>query len=113
MALPDLQGLLETARRLQSEVARVRDELGNKTVTGETGGGLVRCVANGKGEVLSITFDPAILAASPSEARTGDARTGDATRTGEATSTGEARLIDAKMIEDLTVGAVNLALERA
>src|SRR5260221_11820856 len=61
MALPDLQGLLETARRLQSEVARVRDELGNKTVTGETGGGLVRCVANGKGEVVSITIVASIL----------------------------------------------------
>jgi nucleoid-associated protein EbfC len=82
MSLPDIKGLLETARRLQSEVARVREDLGHKTVTGETGGGLVRCVANGKGEVLSITLDPAILG-------------------------------DAKMIEDLTVGAVNLALERA
>jgi nucleoid-associated protein EbfC len=82
MSLPDIKGLLETARRLQSEVARVREDLGHKTVTGETGGGLVRCVANGKGEILSLTLDPAILG-------------------------------DAKMIEDLTVGAVNLALERA
>ena len=82
MSIPDLKGLLETARRLQSEVARVREDLGHKTVTGETGGGLVRCVANGKGEVMSLTLDPAILG-------------------------------DAKMIEDLTVGAVNLALERA
>jgi nucleoid-associated protein EbfC len=82
MSLPDLKGLLETAQRIQSEVARVRDELATKTVTGETGGGLVRCVANGKGEVLSLSLDPAIAG-------------------------------DLKMIEDLTVGAVNLALERA
>jgi DNA-binding YbaB/EbfC family protein len=82
MSLPDLKGLLETARRLQSEVARVREDLGHKTVTGETGGGLVRCVANGKGEIVSLAIDPAILG-------------------------------DAKMVEDLTVGAVNVALERA
>ncbi|HVZ74506.1 MAG TPA: YbaB/EbfC family nucleoid-associated protein [Polyangia bacterium] len=82
MSLPDLKNLLETARRLQSEVARVREDLGRKTVTGETGGGLVRCVANGKGEVVSITIDPAISG-------------------------------ETKMIEDLTTGAVNLALERA
>jgi DNA-binding YbaB/EbfC family protein len=82
MSLPDLKGLLETAQRIQSEVARVRDELATKTVTGETGGGLVRCVANGKGEVLSLTLDPAIAG-------------------------------DTQMIQDLTVGAVNLALERA
>jgi DNA-binding YbaB/EbfC family protein len=84
MSMPDLKGLLETAQRIQHEVARVREELAAKTVTGETGGGMVRCVANGKGEVLSLTIDPAIVAGG-----------------------------DAKMIEDLTVGAVNLALERA
>jgi len=82
MSMPDLKGLLETAQRIQSEVARVRDELGAKTVEGETGGGLVRCVANGKGEVVSLTLDPAIVG-------------------------------DRKMIEDLVVGAVNVALGRA
>ena len=82
MSLPDIKGLLDTARRIQDEVARVRETLGGKTVTGETGGGLVRCVANGKGEVVSITVDASILG-------------------------------DRRMVEDLTVGAVNLALERA
>jgi DNA-binding YbaB/EbfC family protein len=85
MSLPDIKGLIEAAQRIQSEVARVRDDLGAKTVTGETGGGLVRCVANGKGEILSITVDEALV--------------GDKGGKG--------------MIEDLTVGAVNLALERA
>jgi DNA-binding YbaB/EbfC family protein len=87
MSLPDMKGLLETARRIQSEVARVRETLANKTVTGETGGGLVRCVANGKGEIVSITIDPALLSALPAE--------------------------DRRMVEDLTTGAVNVALERA
>jgi nucleoid-associated protein EbfC len=82
MSLPDLKGLLDAAKRIQEEVARVREDLGRKTVTGETGGGLVRCVANGKGEVLSISIDPSILG-------------------------------DANLIQDLTVGAVNVALERA
>jgi DNA-binding protein YbaB len=40
MSIPDLKGLLETAQRIQSEVARVREELARKTVVGETGGGL-------------------------------------------------------------------------
>jgi DNA-binding YbaB/EbfC family protein len=82
MSLPDLKGLLDAARRIQDEVARVRDQLGAKTVTGETGGGLVRCVANGKGEIVSLEIDPSVLG-------------------------------DKRMVEDLTVGAVNLALERA
>ena len=86
MSLPDFKGLLETAQRIQTEVARIRDELAGKTVSAETGGGLVRCTANGKGEVLALTIDPAALAG---------------------------LVGDKKMIEDLTVGAVNLALERA
>jgi hypothetical protein len=84
MSMPEFKGLLEAAQRIQREVARVRDELAAKTVTAESGGGMVRCTANGKGEVLSLTIDDAI-----------------------------ARGGDKKMIEDLTVGAVNLALERA
>jgi nucleoid-associated protein EbfC len=87
MSLPDMKGLLETARRIQSEVARVREALASKTVTGETGGGLVRCVANGKGEIVSITIDPALLSALSPE--------------------------DRRMVEDLATGAVNVALERA
>ena len=87
MSLPDLKGLIETAQRIQAEVARVREDLAAKTVDGETGGGLVRCVANGKGEIVSIRIDPAIA------------------------TVGEPGNL--KVIEDLVVGAVNNALERA
>ena len=82
MSMGDIKGLLETAQRIQSEVARVREELGRKTVEGETGGGLCRCTVSGRGEVLSLTIDEAIVG-------------------------------DKKMIEDLAVGAVNIALARA
>jgi hypothetical protein len=82
VSVPDLKGLIETAQRLQAEVVRVREQLGSKTVEGETGGGLVRCVASGRGEIVSLTIDPAVLG-------------------------------DKKMVEDLVVGAVNVALDRA
>jgi DNA-binding YbaB/EbfC family protein len=81
--LPDLQSLMETAQRIQTQVGRVKDELGSKTVDAETGGGLVRCSANGRGEIISVTIDPAIMGG------------------------------DKRMVEDLLVGAVNLALDRA
>ena len=80
---PNLRGLLETAQRIQAQVGRVKDELAAKTVEAETGGGLVRCTANGRGEILAITIDPAIMSS------------------------------DKKMVEDLVVGAVNLVLDRA
>jgi hypothetical protein len=82
VSVPDLKDLIETAQRLQAEVVRVREQLGGKTVQGETGGGLVQCVASGRGEIVSLTIDPAVLG-------------------------------DKKMVEDLVVGAVNVALDRA
>ncbi len=59
--LSNLQGLLQTAQRMQAEMARIKDELGSKIVSGETGGGLVKCEANGKGDIVSLTIDPAIV----------------------------------------------------
>lgn len=84
----NLKGLFESAQRLEGEMARVKDELGKKTVTGETGGGLVRCTANGRGDVLALELDPTLLA-------------------------GQDTAMTKKMLEDLVVGAVNLALDRA
>jgi DNA-binding YbaB/EbfC family protein len=80
---PNLRNLMETAQRIQAEVGRIRDELATRTVEAETGGGLVRCQANGRGEILSVTIDPSIYGG------------------------------DKKMVEDLVVGAVNLTLDRA
>jgi DNA-binding YbaB/EbfC family protein len=80
----DIRGLMDAWQKIQNEVQRAKETLGNQTVTAETGGGMVHCIANGKGEILSMTIDPALISSG-----------------------------DKKMIEDLTVGAVNLALERA
>jgi nucleoid-associated protein EbfC len=81
---PNLRNLMETWQRVQEQLTQAKDALGDKQVEAETGGGLVRCVANGRSEVLSITIEPSLMAGT-----------------------------DKKMIEDLLVGAVNLALERA
>jgi DNA-binding YbaB/EbfC family protein len=89
----NLRDLIQTAQRIQSEVARIKDELSAKIAEGESGGGMVRCVVSGTGELLELTIDPAV-----------------ATITGPDhadNSTGK------KMLEELIVGAVNVALERA
>ena len=81
---PDLRNLMQTWQRVQEQLNQAKNALGNKQVEAETGGGLVRCVVNGRSEVLSITIEPSLLVGS-----------------------------EKKMVEDLLVGAVNLALERA
>jgi DNA-binding YbaB/EbfC family protein len=79
-----LGNLFDMARRIQGEVGKVKQELATKTVDAESGGGLVRCVANGRGEIVSLSIDPSLLAVD-----------------------------NKKMLEDLVAGAVNLALDRA
>ncbi len=59
--MTDIRSLMETAQKIQSEVARIKDELATRTVEAESGGGLVRVAANGRGEILSVTIDPSIL----------------------------------------------------
>jgi len=87
---PNLRDLIQTAQRIQAEVARVKDQLSSKTTEGETGGGLVRCVVSGTGEVLELSIDPSFPTFGPTE-----------------------NLANKKMLEELIVGAVNVALGRA
>ena len=89
----NLRDLIQTAQRIQSEVARVKDELSARTVEGESGGGMVRCVVSGTGELLDLKIEPA-LATLPAPDRPDDQG-------------------NKRMLEDLVVGAVNVALERA
>ncbi len=80
----DLAGLFDTWQRLRVEVEKVKEHLGEESVTGETGGGLVKVTANGRGELTAVAIDPTLMAAG-----------------------------EVKMIEDLVVGAVNIAIARA
>ena len=79
-----MQGMLKQVQKMQAEMEKVQNELGNKTVSAESGGGMVKATANGKKEIISIEID------------------------NEVVSSG-----DKEMIEDLVVAAVNKALESA
>ena len=94
-----LRDLIQTAQKIQAEVARIKDELSSKTAEGESGGGLVRCVVSGTGEVLELNIDPSLTTLSR------DCPAGCRRRC--------PRVASAKMLEDLVVGAVNVALARA
>ncbi|MFO7314938.1 YbaB/EbfC family nucleoid-associated protein [Rhodothermus marinus] len=69
---------------LQQRLAETQQALGNRTVTVETGGGIVRVTANGLQRIVRIEVDP------------------DAFRSE-----------DQDMLEDLIVAGVNKALEEA
>jgi nucleoid-associated protein EbfC len=79
-----MQGMLKQVQKMQAEMERVQNELANKTVTEEAGGGMIKATANGKKEIISIQIDNEVVNGG-----------------------------DKEMLEDLIVAAVNKALESA
>jgi DNA-binding YbaB/EbfC family protein len=55
--MADFSKLLQMQGRLQ----QLQDELGSKTVTGTSGGGMVSVTADGKGQVRSVKLDPSVV----------------------------------------------------
>lgn len=55
--MPDFKDLLNQARGLHDKIQKVQAEAASKTVTAESGAGMVKVTANLKGEVLSIKID--------------------------------------------------------
>jgi len=56
-----LGDLMKQAQRLKAEMERIQAEAATKTVEGSAGGGMVTAIANGKGELLSVKIDPAVV----------------------------------------------------
>ena len=82
--MPKKFDFMKQAQKLQSEMQRVQEELGSKTVEATAGGGMVTVVANGKQEIVSLKIDPEVV-----------------------------NKDDVEMLEDLIVAAVNESKRRA
>jgi DNA-binding YbaB/EbfC family protein len=57
----NLNKLMKQAQKMQEQMARTQAELEEKTIEVQAGGGKVKVIANGAGEVLSIKIDKAIV----------------------------------------------------
>lgn len=78
--MPGLGDLLQQAGRIKERIAEMQAELANRRVEGTAGGGMVTAIVNGKGELLTLHIEKAVV--DPA---------------------------DVEMLQDLVVAAVNAA----
>jgi DNA-binding YbaB/EbfC family protein len=56
-----MQKLMQQAQQMQQQLMAAQAELANVQVEGTAGGGLVRVVMTGAGELTSVTIDPTVV----------------------------------------------------
>ena len=82
--LPNMAGMMKQIQKMQEKMAQVQEELEQKTVVGEAGGGMVKVTANGKQRLTAISIEKEVVVPD-----------------------------DKEMLEDLVLAAVNKALEES
>jgi len=57
-----LGALMQQAQKMQEDIKKAQDEIAATEVQGESGGGLVAIIMNGKREARKVTIDDSLLA---------------------------------------------------
>lgn len=65
--MKDLFGMMKQVQQIQERAQRMQEELAAMEISGEAGGGLVRVMLNGKGDMKGIRIDPTLLKAEEAE----------------------------------------------
>ena len=59
--MKNLGNILKQAQNIQSRMGELQEELRDMEIEGQSGAGMVKAVLNGKGEMRSLSLDPAIV----------------------------------------------------
>ena len=59
--------LLKQAQEMQSRMAKIQEELANKTVQGSAGGGMVQVTVNGQFQMTAVQIEPSVVNAAEKE----------------------------------------------
>jgi DNA-binding YbaB/EbfC family protein len=59
--MPDVQQLMQQAAEMQAQMQERQEALADETFEGTAGGGVVKAVVKGTGELVSVDIDPMVL----------------------------------------------------
>lgn len=54
----NMQKMMKQVQKMQADMAKLQEELATRTVESTAGGGVVKAVANGKQELVSVEIKP-------------------------------------------------------
>ncbi|MBU1170563.1 MAG: YbaB/EbfC family nucleoid-associated protein [Proteobacteria bacterium] len=57
----NMGNMMKQAQKLQAKMMKLQEELAEKTVDAAAGGGMVKVVANGKQQIISITIEKEVV----------------------------------------------------
>lgn len=57
----DMRQLMQQAQQMQQQMLAAQQQLADKTYEGTAGGGVVKAVVRGSGELVSVSFDKDVL----------------------------------------------------
>lgn len=82
--MKNISEIVKQAQKMQAQIMKIKEELAKRRVEATSGGGMVKAVASGEGELISIEIEPQIIQSG-----------------------------DREMLQDLIVAAVNEVLRKA
>lgn len=56
-----LGGMLKQAQKIQAQLAKIQEEMAQKTIEASSGGGMVSVVVTGKQEVISVKIEREVV----------------------------------------------------
>ncbi len=59
--MKSMGNMLREAQKLQARMMKLQEELASRTVEASSGGGMVRVVANGRQEIISLAIEPEVV----------------------------------------------------
>ena len=56
-----MQGLMKQAQKVQQQMMKMQEEMANRQVSAQAGGGMVEATVNGRGEIVGLRLEPEVV----------------------------------------------------